>query len=138
MAEWMARPKDLPLMSPTKRAPRPPSASFRGRLPPIFNAANNLRLQQNAAKELDASAVSGRYGRPFPQRRDRLDLSNPPVGATMPTAAAQRRTANIPQTGEAARLAIRNGEWDGPTSGMAPGYVQGNLAILPAKLASDF
>ena len=55
----------------------------------------------------------------------------------MPTA-AQRKTANIPQTGEAARLAIRNGEWDGPTSGMAPGYVQGNLAILPAKLASDF
>jgi uncharacterized protein YcsI (UPF0317 family) len=56
----------------------------------------------------------------------------------MPTAATQRRTANIPQTGVAARLAIRNGEWDGPTSGMAPGYVQGNLAILPAKLASDF
>ena len=56
----------------------------------------------------------------------------------MPTAATQRRTANIPQTGVAARLAIRNGEWGGPTSGMAPGYVQGNLAILPAKLASDF
>jgi len=56
----------------------------------------------------------------------------------MPTAAAQRKTTNIPQTGVAARLAIRNGEWDGPTSGMAPGYVQGNLAILPAKLASDF
>ena len=26
----------------------------------------------------------------------------------------------------------------GPTSGMAPGYVQANLAILPAAVASDF
>ena len=26
----------------------------------------------------------------------------------------------------------------GPTSGLAPGYVQGNLAILPQALAADF
>src|SRR6266852_6548191 len=26
----------------------------------------------------------------------------------------------------------------GPTAGLAPGFVQGNLAILPAPLASDF
>jgi uncharacterized protein YcsI (UPF0317 family) len=26
----------------------------------------------------------------------------------------------------------------GPTAGLAPGFVQGNLAILPARLASDF
>ena len=56
----------------------------------------------------------------------------------MPTAATQRKTANIPQTGLDARLAIRNGEWDGPTSGMAPGYVQGNLAILPAAFVVTF
>ena len=56
----------------------------------------------------------------------------------MSNAAAQRKPAAIPQTGVAARRAIRSGEWNGPTSGMAPGYVQGNLAILPAKLASDF
>ena len=56
----------------------------------------------------------------------------------MPTAATQRKPATIPQTGVAARRAIRSGEWNGPTSGMAPGYVQGNLAILPASLASDF
>lgn len=37
-----------------------------------------------------------------------------------------------------ARLSIRAGEYIGPTSGMAPGCVQGNLAILPAELASDF
>ncbi len=56
----------------------------------------------------------------------------------MPPATTQRKPAAIPQTGVAARRAIRSGDWSGPTSGMAPGYVQGNLAILPAKLASDF
>jgi uncharacterized protein YcsI (UPF0317 family) len=42
------------------------------------------------------------------------------------------------QTGRDARLAIRSGQYRGPTSGLAPGYVQGNLAILPDDLASDF
>ena len=53
-------------------------------------------------------------------------------------ASSASRPADIPQTGVAARRAIRSGEWKTGTSGMAPGYVQGNLAILPAKLASDF
>ena len=52
--------------------------------------------------------------------------------------AAERLRNAVPQTGLDARLAIRNGDWTGPTSGLAPGYVQGNLAILPASLASDF
>jgi len=54
----------------------------------------------------------------------------------MPAAANQVKP--IPQTGNAARLAIRGGNWTGPTAGLAPGYVQGNLAILPNALASDF
>ena len=37
-----------------------------------------------------------------------------------------------------ARLAVRRGEWDSHTSGLAPGYAQGNLAILPEVLATDF
>lgn len=37
-----------------------------------------------------------------------------------------------------ARLSIRSGAHNGPTSGLAPGYVQGNLAILPQALAADF
>jgi uncharacterized protein YcsI (UPF0317 family) len=41
-------------------------------------------------------------------------------------------------SGLAARLAIRAGKHLGPTAGLAPGYVQGNLAILPQKLAADF
>jgi uncharacterized protein YcsI (UPF0317 family) len=41
-------------------------------------------------------------------------------------------------TGLAARLLARNGGYAGPTSGFAPGYVQGNLAILPRVLAADF
>ncbi len=40
--------------------------------------------------------------------------------------------------GHAARMAIRAGRHDGPTSGLAPGYVQGNLAILPQAMAGDF
>ncbi|RJG05307.1 putative hydro-lyase [Noviherbaspirillum cavernae] len=36
------------------------------------------------------------------------------------------------------RAAIRNGEWPKPTAGLAPGYVQVNFAILPARDAGDF
>jgi uncharacterized protein YcsI (UPF0317 family) len=42
------------------------------------------------------------------------------------------------QTGLDARLAIRRNEHTGPTSGLAPGFVQANLAILPKALAEDF
>jgi uncharacterized protein YcsI (UPF0317 family) len=37
-----------------------------------------------------------------------------------------------------ARQAIRAGRWRRHTSGLTPAYVQGNLAILPQALASDF
>src|SRR6185369_16877073 len=59
---------------------------------------------------------------------------------SQPTSVAtiERKPAAIPQTGVEARRAIRRGDWNGPTSGLAPGYVQGNLAILPAALAADF
>jgi len=43
-----------------------------------------------------------------------------------------------PGSGLAARLAIRANKHRGPTSGLAPGFVQGNLAILPKLLAADF
>jgi uncharacterized protein YcsI (UPF0317 family) len=36
------------------------------------------------------------------------------------------------------RLAARRGLLQGQTSGLAPGHVQGNLAILPKDLAADF
>ena len=36
------------------------------------------------------------------------------------------------------RKLIREGKWKGDTSGLAPGYAQANLAILPQKLAFDF
>ncbi len=56
----------------------------------------------------------------------------------MAVASAKQHAVAVPQTGLEARLAIRSGEWNGPTSGIAPGFVQGNLAILPGALASDF
>lgn len=41
-------------------------------------------------------------------------------------------------TGAALRAACRSGAWDRPTSGLAPGYQQGNLVILPSALADHF
>lgn len=47
------------------------------------------------------------------------------------------RTEAYP-TGAAARAAIRAGEWTGPTAGLAPGFTQANLAILPRADGFDF
>jgi uncharacterized protein YcsI (UPF0317 family) len=52
--------------------------------------------------------------------------------------ALHRENVDSADSGRAARLAIRKGQHRGPTSGLAPGYVQGNLAILPQALAADF
>ncbi|MGE0765058.1 MAG: putative hydro-lyase [Hyphomicrobiaceae bacterium] len=41
-------------------------------------------------------------------------------------------------TGEAARRLFRGGGYTGFTHGLAPGFVQANLAVLPKDLASDF
>src|SRR5438105_14152334 len=37
-----------------------------------------------------------------------------------------------------ARRAIREGQWDRPTTGLCLGYLQANLAILPRDLADEF
>jgi uncharacterized protein YcsI (UPF0317 family) len=36
------------------------------------------------------------------------------------------------------RALIRKGQWDKPTAGLAPGYAQANLVVLPQKYAFDF
>lgn len=41
-------------------------------------------------------------------------------------------------TGLGVRRACRSGAFDAPTAGLAPGYVQGNLAILPCDWAEEF
>src|SRR5271156_4293894 len=56
----------------------------------------------------------------------------------MAMATMRNDDAEAPQTGVAARQAIRRNAHSGPTSGLAPGYVQANLAILPNSLAQDF
>jgi uncharacterized protein YcsI (UPF0317 family) len=58
--------------------------------------------------------------------------------SAMAMAAMQREDTGALLTGLAARLAIRRNAHSGPTSGLAPGYVQANLAILPSILAQDF
>ncbi|MFN7102287.1 MAG: putative hydro-lyase [Pseudorhizobium sp.] len=42
------------------------------------------------------------------------------------------------KTARELRLACRNGQFSAPTSGLAEGYQQGNIVILPAALADDF
>jgi uncharacterized protein YcsI (UPF0317 family) len=41
-------------------------------------------------------------------------------------------------TGAEVRRRARHGELDGPTPGLAPGYVQANLVVVPRDLAFDF
>lgn len=43
-----------------------------------------------------------------------------------------------PEAVKALRQRIRSGAFEGPTAGQAPGYVQGNLVVLPAEAALDF
>jgi uncharacterized protein YcsI (UPF0317 family) len=57
---------------------------------------------------------------------------------TLTTARARAAKPEAFSTGHAARMAIRRNQHDGPTSGLAPGFVQANLAILPQALAQDF
>jgi uncharacterized protein YcsI (UPF0317 family) len=47
-------------------------------------------------------------------------------------------TLHIPDTAAATRAGIRSGEHIGPTSGLAPGFAQANLVVLPAEDALDF
>jgi uncharacterized protein YcsI (UPF0317 family) len=43
-----------------------------------------------------------------------------------------------PAIARAERARIRRGEHTGNTAGLAPGFVQGNLVVLPAEAAGDF
>ena len=47
-------------------------------------------------------------------------------------------TSDIPKTGRQVRLAARSGEFNHPTSGAAPDFVQANVAILPRDVAFEF
>ena len=51
---------------------------------------------------------------------------------------AQMSTQTLSTKPRDVRESIRSGMWRGVTSGVAPGYVQANLAILPRELAFDF
>ena len=47
-------------------------------------------------------------------------------------------TQSLPTTPLETWQRIRANDWRGVTSGVAPGHVQANLAILPRDLAFDF
>jgi uncharacterized protein YcsI (UPF0317 family) len=42
------------------------------------------------------------------------------------------------ERGRGVRLAARAGTLTGPTAGLAPGFIQGNLVVVPADVADDF
>lgn len=52
------------------------------------------------------------------------------VGMPLPSSAS-----DVPR---AARAKIRSGEWLAPTAGLAPGFVQANLVVLPQAWAYEF
>jgi uncharacterized protein YcsI (UPF0317 family) len=54
------------------------------------------------------------------------------------TVSSLRREGAPPGSGLSARLSVRAGRHRGQTAGLAPGLVQGNLAILPQAIAADF
>jgi uncharacterized protein YcsI (UPF0317 family) len=56
----------------------------------------------------------------------------------MTAVSTHAKLADGATAGLAARLAIRRRDHLGPTSGLAPGFAQANLAILPRSLAADF
>jgi uncharacterized protein YcsI (UPF0317 family) len=58
--------------------------------------------------------------------------------ASMAVSPLRKEQKADPESGLTARRAIRAGTHRGPTAGLAPGNVQGNLAILPRALAADF
>src|SRR5260370_31800511 len=77
------------------------------------------------------------------RRDDTMVASVSPVrpdlqGDAMSVATMSGESSATPHTGRAARLAARTGQFKGATAGVAPGYVQGNLAILPNALAGGF
>jgi uncharacterized protein YcsI (UPF0317 family) len=53
-------------------------------------------------------------------------------------AVAENAVPRIFDSGADARRAVRRGEHRAPTAGIAPGFVQANLAVLPKALADDF
>jgi uncharacterized protein YcsI (UPF0317 family) len=62
-----------------------------------------------------------------------MPIATPAGAPTAPSAADLAA-----RTAQALRAEIRAGRLTAPTSGLAPGCLQANLAILPAALAADF
>lgn len=65
----------------------------------------------------------------------------PPVSAEAKVEKLEAKATKSPQnetTAQTARRRIRQQQETGQTSGMAPGFVQGNVVILPADWAGDF
>jgi uncharacterized protein YcsI (UPF0317 family) len=56
----------------------------------------------------------------------------------MTSAVSRDLISSLQRDGAAVRRACRSGAWSGTTAGLAPGYMQGNLVVVPRSLAEDF
>ena len=73
-------------------------------------------------------------------------LAGAATSVIAPVVASACPKSNAPQpidrskltTGKLVREACRSGVLDGQTSGLAPGFAQANLVVLPRDLAYDF
>lgn len=54
------------------------------------------------------------------------------------TSTALRSSSADLATGALVRAACREGRWTAPTAGLAPGFAQANLVVVPASAAFDF
>src|SRR5690606_16183801 len=108
---------------------RSPTAIWPRRLPELpasFPKHDKIRLSK---------AISSHD---WTNRPARASIPHPGGYGYMTSETAPDTATRTWPSGHAARLAVRAGEHRGPTSGIAPGFVQGNLAILPRALADDF
>ena len=67
-----------------------------------------------------------------------MDISEATERLAMLAAQSLPRARPLYADGRAVRLAARSGDFAEHTSGVAPGYVQGNVVVLPRDLADDF
>lgn len=60
------------------------------------------------------------------------------MSVASPTAAPTAAPSASLSASQQARRQVRAGQWTQPTAGLAPGFAQANLAIMPKALADDF
>src|SRR5262249_12318322 len=86
------------------------------------------------AAGIESRSARGRAGQLAARGGQRKTLCRPTMGAAGKLDPVALATVSASEL----RGAIRRGEWTGPTAGLARGFVQANLVVLPAAVALSF